>query len=240
MACSHGHTQHMHANTGTHTHTDTHINACMHAGIHTHTHRHMHACMHTHAHIHTTQSNYTTMQDQPWPVYVMSTGAYGLHVLYVYTSSPVHLGKLQTSTWMFQVVGPHQGSGAQQNTYQTTQFHNIHMYRHPHWTIQPHITGLPSNPIPYTCTCSRIVWHIAPLPRPYTQSHMHTLALTQSIIQPQCFKHPHNMMLHRCTCTLTCAQDTHVAGSHRHTQHLHTCTYIHTHKRAHTHTHTHT
>ena len=241
MACSHGHTQHMHANTGTNTHTDTHTNARMHARIHTHTDTCMHTCTHTYTSHSRTIPPCKTSQcmscRQDHMVTLLPTTLH-LHVLYVYTSNPVHLGKLQTSTWMFRAVGPHQGSGASKTP--TRPLNSITFTdTHSHWTIQTHITGLPSNPIPYTCTCSRIIRHIAPLPRRYTQSHMHTLALTQSIIQPQCFKHPHNMMLHRCTCTLTCAQDTHVAGSHRHTQHLHTCTYIHTHKRARTHTHTH-
>ena len=123
-----------HTRTHKHAHRYTHkrTHACTHT--HTQTHACMHACTHTHTytpHSHTippckTSQCMSCRQDHM--VTLLPTTLH-LHVLYVYTSNPVHLGKLQTSTWMFRAVGPHQGSGAQQNTYQTTQFHYIH--RHP-------------------------------------------------------------------------------------------------------------
>ena len=178
MACSHGHTQHMHANTGTNTHTDTHTNARMHARIHTHTDTCMHTCTHTYTSHSRTIPPCKTSQcmscRQDHMVTLLPTTLH-LYVLYVYTSNPVHLGKLQTSTWMFRAIGPHQGSGASKTP--TRPLNSITFTdTHSHWTIQPHITGLPSNPIPYTYTCSRIIRHIAPLPRRYiyTIAHAHT------------------------------------------------------------------
>ena len=116
----------------------------------------------------------------------------------------------------------------------------------PSWTMQPHITGLPSNAhaIP-PHACPHIMGHTAPLAY-HTHLCHHTPTLTA--LCTHSVSHANAIRAaHRCTCTFIYTQHNHVAhlhistrSTHAHTQNMNTCQCWSTHILTHTHECTHT
>ena len=116
-----------------------------------------------------------------------------------YVPFPFHLGKLQTSRWMFRAVGPHQCSAAQQSTYQTT--HTIHKHLLA-WTTQPSSGCLTTHTINHAHTYPHSKgWTIIPIqhPWPTIPTHIPVHRCNAHNHKPSC-THKHSQFL---TCTQT-------------------------------------